>query len=314
MAQRKHPIDYSNARVRREILVRQRRGLWTPEQVESLARHFRLRPGMKLLDAGCGYGYALRTWGRFCLPGGRLTGLDCEARLLAAAGRQCRRERMARATRFVAGDITAMPLPDDEFDVAIAHVVFCHLAEPELALDEMIRVVRPGGCVAVFDNAVGAGAGGGWSSWYEPTIRARVQDCEFGLRLMAGRKRLGLGDYAVAGYLPGWMEGRGLEDVGVRTNERVFWIAPPYRSSEQLVAYRNTKERLKEKRMPELERQASEQWRAGGVTDRQLAEFRRRGRNAGRRFERAMKNGTAAYAWSGPFWCVWGFKPGGRKQ
>jgi hypothetical protein len=33
------PVDYRDAKVRKEVLVRQRRGMWTPEQVASFARH-----------------------------------------------------------------------------------------------------------------------------------------------------------------------------------------------------------------------------------------------------------------------------------
>jgi SAM-dependent methyltransferase len=308
MPARKHPIDYSDAKTRRVVLVRQRRELWTPEQIASLARHFRLRPGMRLLDAGCGYGYALRTWGRYCLPGGRLVGLDREKLLLRNAARLCRKERMSRAARFVEGDICSLPFPDNEFDMTIAHVVFCHLREPEKALDEMIRATRPGGCVAVFDNARVVGAGGGWNSWSDPTIAEQLLEHELGLRVILGRRRLGHGDMGVGAHVPGWMEQRGLADVGVRTNERVYWIAPPYRSTEQRVVYQSTKERLRERGGPRVEGQLRAQCRAGRVTKQMMVAYRRLARNQGRRFERAMKNGTAAYAWSGPFWCIWGFK------
>lgn len=291
------------------MLIRQRRSLWTPEQVASLANHFRLRPGLRLLDAGCGYGYALRTWGRFCLPGGSLVGLDREKRLLAGAARYCRKERLARSARFVEGDINSMPFGDGEFDATLAHVVFCHLAEPGRALDEMIRVTRPGGCIAVFDNAAGGGSGG-WANWYEPSIRQRVLAFEVSERASEGRKKLGLGDYSVGCYVPGWMERRGLVDVGARNNERVVWYAPPYRSADQQVAYRNLRERLRETRRTRFR---PEQHLAGGATARQLAEVRRQAHNTGRRLRRAVDNGTAAAAWSSPFWCVWGFKPGRRQ-
>ena len=75
---RRIPIDYRDEKVREEILERQRRGMWTPDQIASFARHFRLRPGMRLLDAGCGHGYCLRTYGPHCMPGGELVGFDRE--------------------------------------------------------------------------------------------------------------------------------------------------------------------------------------------------------------------------------------------
>ena len=304
-----HSIDYSKARIRREILIRQRRGIWMPEQVASLAEHFRLKPGMKLLDVGCGYGYAMRTWGRYCLPGGKLVGLDREKSLLAGAKRFCRREGLARACEFKAGDVYALPFPDGEFDFTLAHVVFCHLKEPEKALDEMIRVTKPGGGIAIFDNAASSVRGNSWNSWYSPNIRQLLRDQELEIRQIRGRAKLGFGDMGVGCRIPAWLEQRGMNDVGVRTNERVQWIAPPYRSPEQQMVYHNTLERMKEKGRHALESNTDEHLLAGGCTKRQIRAAHARGRPIARRYRRAIKNGTAAYAWSIHFWCIWGFKP-----
>ena len=66
--------------------------------------------------------------------------------------------------------------------MVLAHVVFCHLAEPEKALDEMIRVTKPGGCVAVFDNAIAGGPGSGWINWHEPSVAERLRGIRGGYR------------------------------------------------------------------------------------------------------------------------------------
>lgn len=305
----KHPLDYRDARIRREVLIRQRRGIWTPEQVRSLASHFRLRPGMKLLDAGCGHGYAMRTWGQYCLPGGKLVGLDRDKRLLTTAKRFCRKERILDSCRFVEGDIYDLPFGDNTFGLSLAHVVFCHLAEPEKALDELVRVTRPGGCIAVFDNAIGGGAHGSWSSWHEPTVKEQMLQYETRFRWLIGRRKLGFGDMSVGCHLPSWMESRGLRDVGARANERVFWIAPPYRSPEQQVTYRNTRERLCDSAGTRRATRAdNRELRAGGCTEGRIKESARQGRQSHRRFKRAMESRTAAFAWSAAFWCIWGFK------
>jgi SAM-dependent methyltransferase len=307
----KHAIDYSDAKVRREVLIRQRREIWTPEQVESLARHFQLRPGMKLLDAGCGFGYALRTWGPFCVPGGELVGLDRDEKLLASAARFARQEGLGKAARFVSGDICRMPLPDDTFDITIAHVVFCHLQEPEKALDEMIRVTRRGGCVAVFDNAASDVGGAGWSNVREPTLAEKLENCAVALRHSLGRKRLGLGDFSVGCYVPSWMSARGLRDIDARTNERVRWIAPPYSAPAQRTAYRNMKERFRDLKPGSsyFDKGLVEELRAGGCRESTVKRFFRLMRRHDLQFRKAVVAGTAAFANSGPFWCIWGFKP-----
>ncbi len=306
---RRHPIDYSRAKTRREVLIRQRRELWTPEQVASLATHFRLRPGMRLLDAGCGFGYAMRTWGRFCMPRGELVGLDRDRKLLAQAARFCSKEGFGKAARVVTGDICKMSFEDNLFDAALAHVVFCHLAEPENALDEMIRVTKPGGCVVVFDNALTGGPGSGWFSWHEPSVVERLAQYEVGIRMMAGRRAVGFGDYSVGCRLPSWMEARGLREVGVRVNERVRWIAPPYRSPEQQATLRNMREALREKVRYRVDAADVEQMRAGGLSRAKYDRNQQLSREHRRAFRKAMKNGTAASAVSHQFWCIWGFKP-----
>jgi len=264
---------------------------------------------MKLLDAGCGFGYAMRAWGRYCVPRGELVGLDRDRKLLAQAARFCSKEGLGKAARFVAGDICSLPFPDNSLHASLAHVVFCHLAEPQKALDEMIRVVRPGGCVAVFDNAIAGSPSSGWTSWYEPTAVERLVKYEVGTRMMDGRRELGFGDFSVGCHLPSWMEARGLRNVGVRMNERVNWIAPPYSSPEQRTAYRNTRERMREPvRWDRVSKREVEQMRAGGLTSAKFDRGRRLDGLAHRSFRKAMRNRTAAYAWSSPFWCIWGFK------
>lgn len=303
-------MNYRSARVRREILIRQRRGLWTPEQVASFVKHFRLKPGTKLLDAGCGYGYIMRTYGPYCLPGGELVGLDRDKKLMAVAARFCRKDGLDKAARFVCSDIYKMPFPDNTFDVGIAHVVLIHLAEPERVLDELIRVTRRGGCIALFEPARSGGSSTGWSSWHEPTIKEQLRDIEVKMRMKSGRVKLGFGDFGVGLRLPAWMEARGLEHVDVRGNERVYWIAPPYRSAGQQTDYRNVKERLKNRvRGGRVRNVSLDQMRAGGLSRAKFDACRRRGRVALRTFRRAMADGTAASAGSSPFWCVWGFKP-----
>ncbi len=305
-----HPIDYNDPKTRKEILIRQRRGIWTPEQVASFAKHFRLRPGMKLLDAGCGHGYIMRTYGPNCMPGAELVGLDREKSLMATAKRLATRQGLGDAATFVEGDIYDMPFKKNTFDLSVAHVLFCHLAEPEKALDELIRVTKRGGCIAVFDNAIGGGDSVGWNNIHKPTIKERLFNYEVVFRMIAGRKKLGQGDYQVGCYVPLWMEQRGLKNVDVRSNERVHWIAPPYRSPAQKTVYRNTRERIREhKPGSDIDKDIIKQMRAGGMNEGMVRKYRRLARKRGEQFRRAIAAGTGSFTGSGQFWCIWGFKP-----
>jgi SAM-dependent methyltransferase len=108
-----------------------------------------LRAGMRLLDVGCGPGSITRGLAERVAPG-EVVGLDLSRETLATA----RREAAARGLtnlRYQEGSVYELAFPDASFDVAYAHQVFQHLRERGAALREMLRVVRPGGLVAVRD-------------------------------------------------------------------------------------------------------------------------------------------------------------------
>ena len=106
-----------------------------------------LRPDMRLLDVGCGPGSITRGLAER-LPVGQVVGLDLSRETLESA----RRDAVARGIQnlsYEEGSVYELSFPDDSFDVAYAHQVLQHLRERGLALREMLRVVKPGGVVAV---------------------------------------------------------------------------------------------------------------------------------------------------------------------
>ncbi|WP_256840491.1 methyltransferase domain-containing protein [Ornithinimicrobium faecis] len=108
-----------------------------------------LEPGMSLLDVGCGPGTITLDLAQLVAPG-QVVGLEnVEAPLISARSRA--KERGDTLTRFEVGDALHLPFEDDTFDVVHAHQVLQHLPDPVLALQEMARVCRAGGWVAVRD-------------------------------------------------------------------------------------------------------------------------------------------------------------------
>jgi ubiquinone/menaquinone biosynthesis C-methylase UbiE len=106
-----------------------------------------LRRGMRLLDVGCGPGSITRGLAERLAPG-QVVGLDLSKETLASA-QQDASARGLENLQYEEGSVYQLPFPDASFDVAYAHQVLQHLREPSAALCEMLRVVRPGGLVAV---------------------------------------------------------------------------------------------------------------------------------------------------------------------
>ena len=108
-----------------------------------------LRPGMSLLDAGCGPGSITVGLAAAVAPG-TVVGLDIERGVLDQA-RTLAAGQGARAMRCVVGSVGALPFPDGSFDAVFAHTLLEHVRDPVAALRELRRVLRPGGLLGVRD-------------------------------------------------------------------------------------------------------------------------------------------------------------------
>jgi SAM-dependent methyltransferase len=109
-----------------------------------------LRPGLDLLDVGCGPGTITADLARLVAPGS-VIGLDASGEVLAEA-RALAAQSGPPAASFELGSVFDLPFEDGRFDVVHAHQVLQHVGDPVAALTEMRRVCRPGGIVAARDS------------------------------------------------------------------------------------------------------------------------------------------------------------------
>jgi SAM-dependent methyltransferase len=113
-----------------------------------------LRPGLSLLDVGCGPGTITVDLARFLAPG-QVIGLDTSSEVVTQA-QALAAEAETTNVHFEVGDVFALKYDDASFDVVHAHQVLQHLVDPVAALVELRRVLRPGGVLAARDSDYGA--------------------------------------------------------------------------------------------------------------------------------------------------------------
>ena len=157
-----------------------------------------LRPGLDLLDVGCGPGTITVDLAARVAPG-RVVGIDVSADPLAEARMVA--DRAGVEVTFEVGDVYALGVDDDSFDVVHAHQVLQHLTDPVAALREMARVCRPGGVIAVRDVDYGAfvtfPADDGLDRWldlYHRVARRNGAEPDAGRRLLSWAHAAGLRD------------------------------------------------------------------------------------------------------------------------
>jgi len=116
---------------------------------------FPLRPGQRLLDLGCGEGRHVIA--AHALDGVDAVGVDLSLQDLGTASRRLAEfsaqtgEAPPALFALLAGDALRLPFPDASFDAVICSEVLEHIPDYRGALDEIARVLKPGGrlCVSV---------------------------------------------------------------------------------------------------------------------------------------------------------------------
>ncbi len=96
----------------------------------------------EVLDVGCGSGVFLRD---YAAQSRRIAGLDQSEPAIEEALRQNRERVDAGTAEFVIGDAAALPWEGDEFTLVTSNCVDCFGSKTQAAIEEMYRVLKPGG-------------------------------------------------------------------------------------------------------------------------------------------------------------------------
>jgi SAM-dependent methyltransferase len=115
----------------------------TTPPAAQLIKHARVMAGQRVLDVACGTGVAALTAARM---GARVTGLDLTPELLARARENAQLAELD--VEWHEGDVEQLPFGDAAFDVVLSQYGHIFAPRPEVAVSEMLRVLRPGGTIA----------------------------------------------------------------------------------------------------------------------------------------------------------------------
>ncbi|TCO62358.1 methyltransferase domain-containing protein [Actinocrispum wychmicini] len=239
-----------------EAVLRSHRSRTVANSAAYLVPH--LRPGLSVLDVGCGPGTITADLAELVAPG-VVTAVEPVPDAFGAA-KEFAAGRNVTNIRFEIADVHSLPYPDNSFDVVHAHQVLQHLHDPVAALREMRRVSR--GVVAARDSDYAAMA------WFP---ESPVLDEWMALYRKVARHNGGEPD--AARRLLSWARAAGFTDV-VSTASTWCYATPPEREwwsgmwadrilhtaiADQSVAYGYASR-------DDLER-ISQAWRAWGTAD-----------------------------------------------
>ena len=128
----------------------------TVESFAGVANHWtlgRIDPGSVVLDLGCGAGTDLLIAAQMTGPTGRVIGVDMTPSMLARA-RAGAREMGLGYVELYESLIEMLPIDDSSIDVVISNGVIDLVPDKDAVLDEIDRVLRPGGRLQVADVVI----------------------------------------------------------------------------------------------------------------------------------------------------------------
>ena len=119
-------------------------GQWAPKVADAA----QIQPGQRALDVACGTGILARELTSRTGPSGRVAGIDPSSGMVAVA------KHLAPAVEWREGVAESLPFPDQSFDAVVSQFGLMFFTDRRQALREMLRVLAPGGhlAVAVWDS------------------------------------------------------------------------------------------------------------------------------------------------------------------
>jgi SAM-dependent methyltransferase len=177
----------------------------TPE-LRGLIKGLDLRPGMRVLDAGCGTGEALNWLWSEVAPSGRVAGIDLSAAHVAAARRRAAPEIQIHQAN----------LRDDLFEPAAFDFIWCvntinHLTDAGAGLAHLASLLRDGGRIAIGQSSLIPDMYFAWDSRLEHAVNEAVR------RYYRDRYELEERDLKAVRALVGILRRAHLQNVSVRT-------------------------------------------------------------------------------------------------
>lgn len=108
-----------------------------------------IKEGDRVLDVGCGIGQEAQRIKQIVGNNGFVVGVDKSELMIEEAKK--RAEQLNLSVKYDVADANSLQMNDNSFDACRAERVLLFLENPKNAVEEMIRVLRPGGKLAIFD-------------------------------------------------------------------------------------------------------------------------------------------------------------------
>ncbi len=191
---------------------------------------FRLKPGIRIVDVGCGTGDFTRYLVGL-IPGKyKAVGIDQRGVSLRSAEAETRKAGMSDKISYKKGDAYQIPIDDDYADLVSCRTLLMHLQEPLKAVREMARITKPDGHVIAVE-------GGKMSAFCDPNDEDYTRlSKQAGEAWTRGIRRLEGKEFGIGEKLPGMFQQAGLGDIRAEVQADAWLDCDPTRKLSDVKA------------------------------------------------------------------------------
>ncbi len=213
---------------------------WNKGFIDLMAKRIKLNKHKSLLDVGCGQCH----WSKILTPyldkPAYVVGVDKDP-TWAKGSTELKRFFKEQACWFelYEGDALNLPFDDGTFDIVTCQTVLIHVGNPVKAIEEMKRVLKPGGTILCVEPNNRIQSLLKTSESENISIDEMIDHVKYALIAEQGKKRLGFGDNSLGDLLPGMLSKLGFQQIDVRLSDKAIVMVPPYDTQEQMATTRH---------------------------------------------------------------------------
>lgn len=207
----------------------QRNFWWNSDFIDLMSERWQLSHVKYMLDIGCGIGH----WGRLLAPhlsvDAKIIGIDQEQKWIEKS----QNTKIARKAIYQVANAFELPFKNNTFDMVTCQTVLIHLKDPQKAIQELVRVLKPGGLLAVAEpnNSVQQLVRSNMD--LNLSLEQRLSQIKFLMMCEQGKINLGEGDNSIGDLLPGYFSEINLQHIKVYNSDKAAALYPDYSLPEQ---------------------------------------------------------------------------------
>lgn len=207
--------------------------LWNDDYIDLLAHRLDLQKVRTLVDIGSGLGHLSGIFAVYMRAGATVYGIDHDPEVIRQAQAFADENPYSVSFKFQVADVHHLPFENDQADMVMCQHVMVSIPKAAEVVQEMVRVVKPGGRVVAFEpnSLTQSVVLDSVSCRY--TIEQRLEQVKYQAYFERGKRHLSGGDNSVGDRLPQLFLDAGLTNIEVRLSDKAAALIPPYDTPEK---------------------------------------------------------------------------------